>query len=82
MVFFTTRCRMLVSRYENKGLVNYVEITKEFQRFFVRPPLKLYFRSNQNKSNESIRHSICFFAIPQFRKIPTPNFLIKRSLVL
>ena len=55
MVFFTTRCQTLVSRYENKGLVNYVEITKELQRFFVRP---------------------------QFRKIPTPNLLIKRSLVL
>ena len=23
MVFFTTRCRMLESRYENQGLVNY-----------------------------------------------------------
>ena len=23
MVFFTTRCRMLESRYKNKGLVNY-----------------------------------------------------------
>ena len=61
MVFFTTRCRMLVSRYENKGLVNCVEISQEFQFFFfIRPPLKLYFRSNQNKSNEAIHHSMCF----------------------
>ena len=44
MVFFTTRCRMLESVYKNKGLVNMVEITEEFQCFFVRPPFKLYFR--------------------------------------